>query len=42
MPRDGIDMLYSGGPYFDSVPRCIAGFQSIHSTREPSRESQTR
>ncbi len=40
--RDAIDRPYDGGPYYNSPPLraelCIAGFQSIHSTREPSRE----
>ncbi len=44
--RAGIDHPYDGGPYYNSAPLraelCIAGYQSIHSTREPSRESNTR
>ncbi|WP_225888072.1 hypothetical protein [Myxococcus xanthus] len=44
--RNGIDTPYDGGPYYNSAPLraelCIAGFQSIHSTRESSREPQTR
>ncbi|MFP2960021.1 hypothetical protein ACLEPN_19885 [Myxococcus sp. 1LA] len=35
--RNGIDTPYDGGPYYGTAPlraeRCIAGFQSIHSTR---------